>query len=280
MLRKNLRAAAHGVACVVFLAAASPLLAHGDVHDQIDALTKRIAAEPENAELRLRRGELRRVHGDTELALADYREAARLDPSLEAVGLCVARAFLEGGRPAEAAPPLERALARRPDDAEALLLRARVHAALGETARAAALFPRALAAAKSPTPDLYAETARALAADGRREDALAALESGLSRLGHPVSLEEAALEMELALGRTDAALARLGRLASASKRPERWLARRAEVLERAGRPVEAREAFTSAVHAIETLPPRLRASRATAALEESVRAGLARVPKS
>ncbi|HKC25956.1 MAG TPA: tetratricopeptide repeat protein, partial [Thermoanaerobaculia bacterium] len=263
-------------ACLALLLAAPVLYAHGDVHDQIAALTLRLRAEPRNAELLLKRGELHRVHGDVEAALADFRAASAIDPSLEAVDLCAARALLEGKRPTEAAARIERVLARRPGDPEALLIRARAAAALGETERAAQLYPRALDVAPRPDPDLYVETARALEAAGKGVDALATLERGLARLGAAPSLELAALELELSLARTDAALARLDRLASSSPRPERWLLRRAEILERGGRRAEARAAFGEALRAIEALPLRIRGTRAAAALEASIRAGLSR----
>jgi SSS family solute:Na+ symporter len=263
-------------ACLALLLAAPVLHAHGDVHDQIAALTLRLRAEPRNAELFLKRGELHRVHGDVEAALADFRAAAAIDPTLEAADLCAARALLKGKRPAEAAARIERVLACRPNDPEALLLRARAASALGETERAAALYPLALDASARPEPDLYVEAARALSAGGRESDALATLERGLVRLGAVPALELGALDFEVSLARTDAALARLDRLASSSSRPETWLLRRAEVLERSGRRAEARTAYGDALRALEALPARLRGTRAAAALDESVRAGLVR----
>ncbi|HSF15825.1 MAG TPA: hypothetical protein VLK65_09750, partial [Vicinamibacteria bacterium] len=64
---------------------------HADIEIRIADLTKKIEADPANAELYLKRGELHRVHEDWESALADYRRAAELDPALITVHLARGR---------------------------------------------------------------------------------------------------------------------------------------------------------------------------------------------
>jgi predicted Zn-dependent protease len=113
--------------------------------------------------------------------------------------------------------------------------------------------------------------------DARLDEAIRGLDAGIARLGDPVALELYAIDLELRRGRTDAALARLDRIARRSPRKEAWLAQRGGILERAGRMEEAREAYKGARGAIGVLPPSRRSTRATARLEMEIAAALARL---
>jgi predicted RNA polymerase sigma factor len=88
------------------------------------------------------------------------------------------------------------------------------------------------------------------------------------------SLALAALDLEVALGRHQAALARLDRLLAEGPRNEAWLARRGELLERAGRRDEARGAYARALELIATRPAERRGKRIEE-LEHRLRTALA-----
>ena len=263
---------------VVFaLALAYPPVAgaHSDLDEQIAAVTARIEREPRRADLHLKRGELHRAHREWALALADYDRATALDPALAPVDLARATLALDAGTPQAALAAVDRFLARRPDHAEGRALRARILTRVGRPLEAAEDWARAIAASPRPRPEHYLERARALAVDDRRiDEALAALDEGIRRLGSIVTLELAALELELSRARHDAALARVDRLAAASPRKEQWLVQRGEILERAGRPAEAREAFAAALKAVETLPEARRRTRAVEDVESRARSAL------
>jgi tetratricopeptide (TPR) repeat protein len=253
-------------------ALAPPAAAHEGLHEQIEAVSRQIARDPTNAALLLKRGELHRLHRDWARALADYDRAARLAPGLSEVEFARGRMLFEAGRYREARAVLDRFLAREPDQVSALLARARTLAALGDALGAAGDYTEALARMTPPEPDVYVERARTLASLGGRhaESALAGLDEGIARLGPLVTLELCAVDVELGLGRYDAALGRIDRAAAGSARKETWLARRGEILERAGRPAEARAAYAEALDAIRLLPP-YRRTRAVVALEAHVR---------
>jgi tetratricopeptide (TPR) repeat protein len=268
----------------LFLAilAATPVLGHQGLHDQIEDLTARIAEDPRNPALYLKRGELQRTHQDWDAAMADFERVRHLDPYLAEVDLAIGRLGLESGDAEGAQKSLDRFLIRRPDDTRALALRGWARAALGDRAGGAADFSRALALTPEgalPPPSLYLERARLLAAagSGHLDEALGGLEEGLERLGSPVTLEVAALDLEERLGRTDAALARLDRLVASSAQPAWWLVRKGEILEQAERFEEARIAFRSAAEALERLPLARRRATAFAELGEQVRASLNRL---
>jgi predicted Zn-dependent protease len=260
-----------GVAWLMVLLAATPALAHGSFHEQIAAANERVARLPGDAQALLARGELFRQHGDFEAALADFGAVARLQPANDAVDLLRGRTLVDAGRPQMAKSYLDRYLARHPDHAPALLERARAHEAQGARQAAADDYERALPLMPSPTPDDYLRRMRAQVVAGRQQAALRGLDEGMVRLGPIVSLQLPAIELDVSARRFDDALARLDRLAARSPRKETHDERRGEILLKAGRRQEARQAFRAALDAVTSLPPGLRATAAMADLEARLR---------
>lgn len=258
---------------------ASPASGHGDLHEQISALDRRIEAAPDRADLHLRRGDLHRAHRDWPAAMNDYDRAAHLDPGLPAVDLARGLTLLDMGSSAAARDALGRFLSRQPAHVEARVGLARSLSALGEPLAAAAEYTRAIERAARPRPEHYLERARALvqAGDVWLDEAVAALDDGARRLGSVPGLEMLAIDLELRRGRTDAALARLERLAAPAARKESWLVRRGDILEHAGRLDEARTAYRQALAAIESLPAPRRGTRASLDVEAQARSGLERL---
>ena len=259
-----------------------PAFAHLGIHEQIEDLSSRIGASPDDPSLYIRRGELRAAHGDLRAALRDFERARSLQPYLAEADLRIARLHLQSGRVAKARRALDRLLEISPDHVEALFTRGQALERLGLHIEAAADFTRAIqhhGIANPPQPDLYLERASALAAAGGCHvwEALEGLDDGIDRLGPAVTLQLAAIELEVRLQRHDAALVRVAQAASRAGRQERWLARCGEILERAGRPAEAMAAFTAGLEAFATLPPHRRDAAASAALEADVREKLARL---
>jgi tetratricopeptide (TPR) repeat protein len=253
--------------------------AHGDLHEQIAAITRRIDEAPSRAELYVRRGQLHRVHGEWEAALADYDRAARLDPDLIVIDFVRAVALLDAGRPADACASLDRFLARQPDHAEAYATRARARLGLRQHLAASQDFSRAIALLPQSRPEHYIERARALAAagDAHLDEALRGLDDGIDRLGPLATLQLYADDLELARARPAAALGRLDRMVERFGSNPTWLVRRAEILERAGRSGEARAAYAASLAALHGLAPSRRASRAVDELTTKVRLALERL---
>jgi tetratricopeptide (TPR) repeat protein len=267
------------MALAILLAAfgAGRAAAHGDLHDQIAEVTRQIARTPDDARLYVKRGELHRLHGELTAALSDYDRAAHLDPALAEVDLGRGKALFEAGRPADARAALERFLERRPDHADARLSLARVLVRLRLPAQADAEFARAIRLVGRPKPDLYFERATALASAARLDAAIRVIDEGIARLGALAALEDLGVSLERRRGNYDGALARLDRIIAGKTRREAWLARRGEILAEAGRPSEARASLLAARDSIESLPPRLRRTRAIERLEREVKSSLDRL---
>lgn len=257
-------------ALLIFCLFSAPLYAHRGLHEQIEAVTRAIASAPRNAALYLQRGELHRLHEEWKDAERDYDRARALQPDLYGVDLAHGRMLFDSGRVREAIAPLQRYVRTAPHDAHGRISLARALASTGRPAEAVKEFEAALAV--QVEPDLALEYARALTAAGRSNDALRYLDK-LPRL---VTIELAAIELELSAGNVEGALRRVDAAQARAARKEDWLERRGDLLMKLGRAKEARAAYQAALDAISTLPPERRHTRAASALERRLREALAR----
>lgn len=241
---------------------AAALLAHGSLDAQIENATRALAADPGNAQHYVRRGELHRLHRDWRAALADFEAAEKRNPGEPAFVLGRARVHFDRGQLGEAVAALNGYLRLRPDSEAALVLRAQSHSGLGSFELAAADFAAAIRVSREPQPDYFLGEARARLAAGEASGALAAIDSGLARLGAVPALEEWAIDEMTSRGRHAEAIARLDAVLARTARQETLLARRAELLMAAGRVEEARDCYRLALRAWEQLPERTRQTKA------------------
>ena len=181
---------------------------------------------------------------------------------------------------------LTAALAREPDNGALHYQLAEVYCLDGHVDWGRALAALEAADKLGPTPhavDLLrgkvllagGRPADALAAYGDRDAAVQLLAEAVQTLGAVPSLVLQALELELATGRFDDALARVDTLRKIWPLPEPWHARRAAILAQAGRLDEARAEWGALLAHIESLPPTRRASDAVQSVEAEARAALA-----
>jgi predicted Zn-dependent protease len=267
------------VAAAAAIMAVNPVVAaHPEIEARITAVTSRIAAEPGDAALYFKRGELYRQHEAWDAALADYERAMARDPAMAAANLARARVLLKGGWPYAAEAIADDYLTERPGDAIALLTRGRARALVGRALEGAGDLAEAASILTNPMPDLSIERARMLAAAGGEHvaEAVEALDDAIRVFGPLITLELAAVEIEAGGGRLDAALARLDAVTNRSPRRESYLVMRAKLLETAGRTAEAKQSWADALAAIDALPERLQKTPAVQTLDAQARAALAR----
>lgn len=248
--------------------------AHADIIVRITALDQQLQKTPEAAGLYLKRGELHRLHRDRPAALADYDCAAWLEPGNPVVLFYRGRLWLEAGYAAKARPLLDRFIAVRPDHANALLVRSRTLAGLGEWLAAADDLSRAITLLDPPTPEIYLERARALVAAGPEHTDLAlhGLDDGVTRLGPLVTLIQYAIEVERASGRHRQALRRFNILPDQISRQPAWSAVRGDILHDMGDIQQSQATYRAGLATIKAYPSARRNARATVELESRLRA--------
>lgn len=221
--------------------------------DELDARSAAVvAARPDDASAHLERARVLQLEHQWDAALVALESAAARGADVDVVGGIRAAVYLDAGFPRMAKLEVDRVLARRPDAAELLVVRASAWVALGNPEAAAADYGEAIAKGPMPTPELVLARRDVLVGLGKRADAVQALDDGMARVGHVVSLEMPAVDLEVELGRYDAALVRLDRLARTTSVPNPlWIARRGDVLVRAGRATEARAEYAKALELID-----------------------------
>jgi predicted Zn-dependent protease len=255
--------------------------AHPGFETQLRDIEKLIEANPTDARLYLRRGELYRVHRNWKQAEIDLHHALKLDPEMIVVEQSLGRLMLDSDRPQAAIDPLKRFLKVRPNDTKGLELLSRSYMRTGKHLEAAKSYSATLASVRNgqPRPEYYLERARALREAGPQhlKATLAGLDEGLRALDYPVTLQLYAVEVEMLHQRYDEALKRIDQIASSSARKESWYIRRGEILEKAGRIDAARTEFQKTLTAIAALPASRVRNRAVERLQLSAEAGIKRL---
>jgi manganese oxidase len=260
----------------LFAAVPPSAWAEDDIAEAMEAVNRKIAAHPKDGTLLVDRSRLYTLAKKFDLALVDLDKAEKLQrvPEIDRERATV---YLAAGWYETGVEHVSRHLAKYPEDSEAYLTRARLRARLAQHAEAGADYTAAIQHMKSPPLELYLEKASALTtADGAYlTQALPALEEGLKKFGSIITLETAALEIELQQRNFDAAVRRVDRLIDQMPRKDIWLMRRGDVLVQAGRLEPARKSYEDALDAITRLPPAQRQRLNTGTLERQIKQALA-----
>jgi len=276
-LRPSIGIAGAGLLMFAILAfAPAAARGHGELLIQIVNVTQRIKAATNNpAALYVERGELHRQHREWDAAESDYARAARLDSTLAEVDFCRAKMLDDSGQGAAAEALFGHVIARDPAHAEAFIGRARARMKLGRLEQAISDYQRGLDLHADPKVEYFLELERAFEEQGQPQDALKTLDQGMARLGSNIPLQSQAIELELTRTNIESALLRLDSIIGQSARKERWLARRGEILAKAGRIGEARSAYNSVLTAISVLPWRIQQSPPMQDLAAQIQCALA-----
>jgi tetratricopeptide (TPR) repeat protein len=252
--------------------------AHQDLTALIEKLTAQISTNQNDLDALLQRADLYRLHTNWTEARMDYAAAQKLSPDSMPVLLGLAQLHVDMGEDSAARSMFDAALSRQPTNCTALFGRGQVLARLGERKAAIADYSRGLALTPFARPDLFLERSVLQAAEFGIDEAIKGLDEGLARLGWMVTLQMAAIELELERQRIDEALVRLETIITRSNRKETWLARKGEILLAAGKTQDARDALSAALNAIDGLQPRMRTSPGMTELRAKVERLLASTP--
>ena len=245
---------------------------HGDAHEGLKKLTESMAASPQDASLVFDRAALYEQHGDFALALADLDQVVKLSPLDQRSIALRARILRLMGKPAEAKVLQQAFLQKYPKQDQVRFEYCRTLADLGEQEEAVRELDGLISSAEHPSPDVVAmrlEITESIKETGP-EQALTWLNHFLEK--HPLPIfQEAALRLEIKLGKTSDALRRLDFLVASTPRPEAFLLKKAEILHASGQAASARTAAVQAQQAISRLPDATRNSRASISLLDKLR---------
>jgi tetratricopeptide (TPR) repeat protein len=262
------------LASFVCLLGSAIAFAHESPTHAIADLTRRLDTAHADVSLRLERAELFRLTGEFDRAEADLDTVFALEPESARARLCRGALELDRGRPSLALPWLDAYAVGHPNDPEVRRLSGRALQRLGRPADALIELDAVVGLQGRVTPDDYLVRAQVQREAGwSNERVLMGLDEGRARLGEPIGLELASIDLELELGTFDRALVRLDRIAPRYERKEVILERRAAILTAAGRTEEARGAYAAALAELASLDPSRRGAPSLM-LEKRVREAL------
>jgi predicted TPR repeat methyltransferase len=184
--------------------------------------------------------------GDLDAADRHFEASLQRLPGRPSTLMNLAAVRIRLGRPAEALPLLDAALAQEPTDAEAWGHRGTALAALGRTEEAVAAFDRVLALAPAQPAALF-QRARHLTTLGRHAEALVSLDALLAVRPEDIEAWFKRGEALQALGRPTEALAAYERVLALQPAAALAWTQRGGILKDLGRLPEAAESFRRAL---------------------------------
>jgi Flp pilus assembly protein TadD len=251
--------------------------AHGSHDEMVGEIMEELATHPDDPQLYLLLADANCSHGDWEIALQNLQRVEELAPGKLHTDLIRGRALLTGGQVQVAKEALDRYLAVEPHSVSALSNRARANQILENTVASLADYKHAVQLSANSDPKLIVEYAGALVVAGRRDDAIRALSAGIEQLGPVPSLVLAVMNLEMAAGRFDDALQRIDAMQRSAPQPEQWMAKRAALLDQAGRREEAQVAWQALVDHLSTLPNLQRGAQPMVELDQRAQRALGTV---
>lgn len=231
--------------------------AHPDPRHTFEEIEAHLAKSPNDPELLRQKAGVYLAVNQPDQAAAIVALLLQLGPEDPENLLVDARITLAKGEKESAAAKTRALVAKHGKHEAAWRFLATAEDAAGHRAEAIAALCKFLDISTHPGPSEVLTCAAWLqerAAPGDADAAITVLDQGLARIGCLTGLHHKAIEIELGLGRHDAALKRIDAL-TARFRPSVDLSlRRAEILEKAGRFKEAAAACDSALALLDMLP--------------------------
>jgi tetratricopeptide (TPR) repeat protein len=218
---------------------------HGAYHDVVAALETKLKSNPDDAALRYKLAVAHAGHDEWQACLKEVDLVESLTPGRYPTGYLRGLSLHVGGKEQEAKDALDVFLAKSPEHSKALATRGRVLLKLALPEAAVADFENALKHASPPDSELVTDLAVTYKGLDRAKDASRVIDENLDKTGNTTDLLLCALRIETDSALWDSALGRIDALQKSAPRPEPWMARRAELLQTAGRPGESRAAWTA-----------------------------------
>jgi tetratricopeptide (TPR) repeat protein len=212
--------------------AAARATAHEGVSAEIAALDKKIAKDPGDASLFVRRAALLRREGHPSRALADLARADARSPGRRDVLLERGLSLWAMGNQRGAESALDRFLASGPAALPALAARGKIREAHRQFEGARADYDSAVRL--RPDPELYLARGRADEAAGKLERAAEGYEQALTALSGATTVRLALIRVESRRGSFDRARALVDEVLATVPRKADWLLLRADVHSAAG----------------------------------------------
>jgi tetratricopeptide (TPR) repeat protein len=214
---------------------------------EVKEITENLAKDPDNVDLLIQRGQVYRSNGKFIESLQDLEQAWLRNRENRTVILQRALTLSALGRDQEAEAALNSFLQDQADPKRvfALAERAGIRARTGRVEPAIEDYTSILRL--QPSDKLYLNRGKLQESLGRLEEAASGYEEGLTQLGNSILLKKGLIEVKIAQGKFDEALALIDEQLNRSPLSTQWFLQRAEVLDRMGKSDDARKTYEKAL---------------------------------
>lgn len=232
--------------------------ARGGAGTRIARITASIGKRPDDPKLYLRRAKLHLKQGRADLALQDLERVGELAPDMDQAKLLRARALLDSKQLAAALEQVDSYLRTDEPAPEGRQVRGAILLRMGKFAEAEAELEAYVARVPKPRVSAFLLYADAITGQGDEHlpRAVVWLDRGIMRLGKAPELHLRVVELKVRQGEFYGALARVDEVLETTKHKAPWLAKRGDVLEKAGRHDEARQAYRACLRVLALDGPR------------------------
>ncbi len=246
---------------------------HGDLHQRILEVSKKIEKNPDDFQLYQERGELYLKHQDHRHAIRDLRIYLKIDGPSNRLNYGLALAYFGIDRPRKTIRLLSSMVTEIHRDPKIYRLLARAYLALGNNEKSAKYFQKVLDHAIRPRPENYLELAAVYGLFHDHQEERLTLKKGISRLGLVPSLTQHLLNLYVKENQFNEAISLQTKIIEASLRREYALVDRAKIYQAMALFVEAASDLKQAQDAIKSRPSHVQSRSASLALMNEI-AGL------
>ncbi len=228
--------------------------AHGGYHVEVELLNERLAQNPTDPDLHYRLALAHASHDEWRLLLDSVDQLETYGGEAYPLAYLRGRAWNIAKRYDPALKELNAFIKQHPKHAHAHSERGLTFYRTHRYASAVTDFRRAIDLKAKPALEDFTALALAQHAAGQASEATATMDEGLTALGPSPALLGVAIDIETENAAWNPLLRRIDAMQSVAPAPEPWMLRRAQVLESAGRPEEARKAWQALLGHLEGLP--------------------------
>lgn len=250
---------------------------HGALHDQIDDVSQQLKKDKQNAALYLKRGHLYQKVEHYSEAIHDFKKSLKLEPELQSVHYHLAQTLLAIGQSDAAEQHARLFIASLEQKTYGGLSRGygllgKIFEERNKYLNAARAYEKSLQNNMQPRPYNYLQPVNVYVKSGQKyhQHALTLLDKGINKLGPIVTLQEAAIVLELSSKHYDAALSRVKTLRSQGISEANIYFKQALIMSKARRPEDALTYYKMALTEIEHLSVRKQSSKAMRKLRRTI----------
>jgi tetratricopeptide (TPR) repeat protein len=248
--------------------------AHGDLHEQIERITKKIEQDPGNVQLYLERGQLYLSHKEEKNAIADFDKVISLDDEMFAAYLLKSQAYLSLKDYDKAMKWVNIFLSFQPKYFDAFHTRAQIHLLKDEYEAAAMDFDKVIQYSKYDRPLQFIEAADAWSDAGKSDLAVDRLQTGIERMGFLITFYDRLVKEYYLMNDYQSALNTINTILNKLPTNEKWMLEKGKTEVLLGRKEDARRSFETTLYLIGKLPPNLKNTKAMVKIKNEALAAL------